>query len=366
MALRRVGIVLLVLWLLSIAEWIIRVRASPSLIFIWWLSQWIPFRLISKPLEEHCLQRAEKISAADGEVLVLPEIDLQEHGDNIRFALEGKYGPQWRSKPLLFKNMWTQEELSSGNRRLSLEGLLKENMVIPYFTNVSRPGALVPDDYARISDIVFNITSKSMPHKIGTQLLAQQNPELVYEVAPNHIVTELFGPYFSPTMVRGLFNGRLQPITVIPLFVAKARNNTAFAEGDSCPLKNEQPRTDMHCEPIANILVQLEGEKQITLISPEYSMKLRPRLSPDGRAYIYSMSPNFDHVPRYVHTVRKGDAIYVPTWTWHRVDYISSEEVAISGSLFHFRPLDFFRLNPLHATMILPNLIMEMTGLKAQ
>jgi gentisate 1,2-dioxygenase len=78
------------------------------------------------------------------------------------------------------------------------------------------------------------------------------------------------------------------------------------------------------------------------------------------------MSPNFDHVPRYVHTVRKGDAIYVPTWTWHRVDYISSEEVAISGSLFHFRPLDFFRLNPLHATMILPNLIMEMTGLKAQ
>lgn len=366
MVLQRLGIVLLVLWLLSIAEWTIRIRASPSLILIWCLSQWIPFQLISKPLEELGLKHAEQISANDGEVLELPEIDLQEHGDNIRFVLERKYGPQWRSKPLLFKNMWTQEQLSSGNRRLSLEGLLKENMVIPYFTNVSRPGILIPDAYARISDIVFNISSKSMPHKIGTQLLAQQNPELVYEVAPNRIVTELFGPYFSPTMVRGLFNGRLQPITVIPLFVAKAKNNTALAEGETCHSENEQPRTDMHCEPIANILVQLEGEKQITLISPEYSMKLQPRVSPDGRAYIYSMSPNFDHVPRYIHTVQKGDAIYVPTWTWHRVDYTYSEDVAISGSLFHFRPLDFFRRNPLYATMIIPNLIMELTGLKAQ
>ena len=366
MVLRRLGFVLLAIWIVSLAQWTIHIRASPASILTWWMSQWLPFPAIAKRLEQLGLQPEREITAMTGEVLAIPEIDVQEHGDDMLLVLERKYGPQWRSKPLLFKNMWTQEQLSSDTRRLSLKGLLRENMTVPYFTNVSRSGALIPDAHARISDIVFNITSKSMPHKIGTQLLARHNPELVYEVSPNHIVTKLFGNYFSPAMVRGLLNGRLHPITVIPLFVAKARNGTNSEEDGRCPLQNEQPRTDMHCEPIANILVQLEGEKTITLISPEYSMNLQPRLSQDGRPYIYSMSPTFDHVPRYIHTVQKGDAIYVPTWTWHRVDYTSSKSVAISGSLFHFRPLDFFRRNPLHATMIIPNMLMEMTGLKVQ
>ena len=309
-------------------------------------------------MEQICWKQGRELSSTTGEILALPVIDVQEHGVNILSAVESKYGPGWRSKPLLFRNMWTQDELSSENRRLSLKGLLQENLVVPYFANVSRSGALTPDARGRISDIVANISSNAMPHKIGTQLLAQHNPEIIYEVAPNNIVTELFGHFFSPMMVR-------VSLTVIPIFVAKAKRLKRSVDA-TCTADDEQPRTDMHCEPIANILVQLEGEKQITLISPEYSMHLQPRLSPDGRAYIYSMAPNFEHVRRYIHTVQKGDAIYVLTWTWHRVDYTSDEDVAISGSLFHFRPFDFFRRNPLHAAMIMPYLLMELTGLKAQ
>lgn len=321
----------------------------------------MPFESIASPIEQNCWQKAREQSSAtsSGKILALPVIDIQEHGTRILSAIESKYGPGWRSKPLLFRNMWTHDELSSENRRLSLKGLLQENMVVPYFTNVSRPGALTPDARGRISDIVANISAKAMPHKIGTQLLAQHNPEIIYEVAPNKIVTKLFGNFFSPMMVR-------ISLTVIPIFVAKAKLLERSADSKCAPDLDEYPRTDMHCEPIANILVQLEGEKQITLISPEYSMHLQPRLSPDGRAYIYSMVPDFEHVPRYIHTIQKGEAIYVPTWTWHRVDYTSDKDVAISGSLFHFRPFDFFRRNPLHAAMIMPNLLMELTGLNAQ
>jgi hypothetical protein len=314
------------------------------------------------------------VTSGSGQVLKLPEINVQEHGDDVLSAIERKYGPRWRSKPLLFRSMWTLEELDSdSSRRLSLNGLLNENMVIPYFTNVSRSGALTPDAEGRISDIVANISAKSLPHKIGTQLLAQRNPELVYEVAPNQVVTQVFGNFFTPTMVRGFLNGLLPAITVIPLFIAKGNFRARLGDGDggddsSCSSDQEQPRTDMHCEPIANILVQLEGSKQITLILPKHSLQLQPRTSPDGRAYIYSMSPSFDHVPRYVHSIEKGDAIYVPTWTWHRVDYNNDEDesIAISGSLFHFRPLDFIWRNPLHAAVIMPNLLKELTGLKSQ
>ena len=334
------------------------------LVLKWWLSQWIPLESVSQPLEKQCWKLTNEISSAvEREVLQLPEIDVQVYSNDISAVIESKYGRDWRSRPMLFRNMWTEHDLASNERKLSLKGLLQEDMEIPYFTNSSRPGSLTPDGYAKISDIVANISSKNMPHKIGTQLLASRKPELAYEVAPNHIVSGLFGNYFTPPSYQGLANLKLHPIII--LMVAKG-NNQASVGDQSCPNENEGPRTDMHCEPIANVLVQLEGEKKITLISPEYSMHLRPRLSPDGRAYIYSMLPNFDHVPRYIHTIRKGDAIYIPNWTWHRVDYTPNNDVAISGSMFFFHPLDSFRRNPLHSTMIIPNMIMEMTGLKAQ
>jgi hypothetical protein len=206
----------LLLWGLSIAHWAVySIGETPLLVVQWWISQWMPVVSIALPLEQDCWRQMQTASGG-GQVLELPEINVQEHGDDVLAAIERKYGPSWRSKPLLFRKMWTLEELDSDNtRRLSLNGLLNETMVVPYFTNVSRAGALTPDAKGRISDIVANISAKSLPHKIGTQLLAQSNPELIYEVAPNQVVTQVFGNFFTPAMVRGFLNGLLPAITAI-------------------------------------------------------------------------------------------------------------------------------------------------------
>jgi hypothetical protein len=114
------------------------------------------------------------------------------------------------------------------------------------------------------------------------------------------------------------------------------------------------------------------------LISPEFSRGLRPAIAPDGRAYFASwISTNNDHsVPYYTTETQAGDAIWVPTWTWHRVDYTSAtpletatdqeEEISVGASLFHFRPKNFFVNNPLFAILILPAMFLELIGYNTQ
>ena len=47
------------------------------------------------------------------------------------------------------------------------------------------------------------------------------------------------------------------------------------------------------------------------------------------------MDPTHAH-PVVPHGTPPGDAVWVPTWTWHRVDYIDGV-TALSASLFHPR-----------------------------
>jgi hypothetical protein len=68
---------------------------------------------------------------------------------------------------------------------------------------------------------------------------------------------------------------------------------------------------------------------------------------------------------RYEVTVDAGDVLWVPTWTWHRVDYIPGV-AALSVSLFHLRVADLLRNNLVHAVALLPNLLKELIGLKFQ
>ena len=54
------------------------------------------------------------------------------------------------------------------------------------------------------------------------------------------------------------------------------------------------------------------------------SAALRPAASPDGRAYFYSALGDDDLervATRQRVTTFPGDALWVPPWTWHRVDY---------------------------------------------
>ena len=154
-------------------------------------------------------------------------------------------------------------------------------------------------------------------------------------------------------------------MTTVPVFVAP----TVSADAD--PANNDKkdssnttlslpPHTALHCEPISNIAVQLAGEKQWILVSPQHSHLLRPSLAPDGRAYIASHVANTAAVvPHYAVTTAAGDALWIPTWTWHHVAYTSSTttitstnaSLALGASLFHFVPSSFVRNNPLFAAL---------------
>ena len=59
-----------------------------------------------------------------------------------------------------------------------------------------------------------------------------------------------------------------------------------------------------------------------------------------------------------------GDALYVPTWWWHRVDYTFQESFTVS--LFHVRVDQLLGNNPLFAAVLLPNLLKELIGWKTQ
>jgi hypothetical protein len=314
--------------------------------------------------------------------LDIPTVDVQKHRGELLEYLTQTYGRDWRKRPLLLKGLWREDELEDRSRRLSLEGLLREELPVPYFTDARRKGALTPDEYGSVRDIVRNMTL-GKPHKIGTQLLVQYNPQLIQEVAPWEIVTSLFGNYFLPKNVEGSGPFNLFPaFTTVPVFVAShhhqkhrhavSPNDSGSGSSPSSRDSNEstesqqQPFTALHCEPIGNVAVQLFGQKKWTLVGPEFSFWIKPSVSPDGRAFFASSSSTYSHVPTYSAITAAGDAIWVPTWTWHRVDYIESDDIAIGGSLFHFRAVDFIRNNPLFAVIILPAMVLELVGYNTQ
>jgi Cupin superfamily protein len=373
-------------------------------VLVWSAAQWIPARVLRRKRRKgrltvgnlnrqawstwETLEREVDRRGSQKQLeLTMPTVDVQSHKDDIVEHLERTYGNDWRRRPLLLRGLWTKEELSDPNRRLSLDGLLREPMTIPYFTDATRPSALTPDAAAPISSIVANISQHGMPHKIGSQLLIQSYPELIREVAPADIVTALFGAYFDAAALLGSGPFRIFPsLTTVPLFVAWKRRTktnedkpTASSACDSsrssqreeiCIARNgkvqSDPYTALHCEPIGNVAVQLSGRKRWTLVDPSHWHLVRPHLSPDGRAFVASSYLNESMVPTYNVVTEAGDGLWVPTWTWHQVVYEVSDEIAIGASLFHFRFVDFVRNQPLFAFLILPALVLELVGYNTQ
>ena len=116
-------------------------------------------------------------------------------------------------------------------------------------------------------------------------------------------------------------------------------------------------------------MLMLSGKKRWLLFPQDQSKLLRPRISPDGRGYVYATRNPSDSaieaLPRYEVTVDAGDLLWVPPWCWHRVEYIEGTS-ALSISLFHFRMFDFVASNPLFAVAVLPNVVKELLGWNAQ
>jgi len=306
------------------------------------------------------------------ETLQIPAVDVRQFRqlhfkddddatkpEAIQDSLDRQFGKDWRKRPLLLRNIIDHNRTG----RILMERLSQEELRIPYFLNAASETALSPDGVAPIMDILYNI-SQGKPHKIGSQLYFQKYPEFISQLAPP-LLTELFGHHFAPQHLKSHFG--LPPLTTVPLFVASV-SASPHANVNRNHIKH--PRTALHCEPIGNLAIQVLGRKQWTLIDSRHWKALRPKLSPDGRAYFIAQNQHSSTVPVYKLTTQPGDALWVPTWTWHRVDYSSNvntdQPISIGASLFHFRSLEFAANNPLFASLILPALLQEIVGFKTQ
>lgn len=307
-------------------------------------------------------------------------------------------GSDFLARPLLLRGLWSAEDLARPDRRLSLEGLASHPdlvaLPVPYYADASEFGysALSPGGVAPLGEVVRNVTVRGGRQKLGTQVPVASHPDLIKEVSPpGGVLTKLFGDRFRPRDVVGSGpRGVLPASTTVPVFLANSR--TAPGGGGGGHL-----RTDLHCEPIGNVAVQLAGAKAWTLVPPSETAFLRPSVSRRGRAFFYSnlLPGEADSaalaragVDCYEVTTGPGDALWVPPWTWHRVDYrdpplpaaaeagAEDEEegrgrergggASLAASLFHFRPMEFFRNNPLFAMLVIPNLIKELMGRKTE
>jgi hypothetical protein len=370
----------------------------PLALFAWSIGQWCNWisPRISELLTDAAWQSLEQqqrhhsrkaTSVAMQGVLTIPAINIQDFvGDEIGALayLQSTYGRSWQERPLHLKGLWDPLVLQSSQstRKLSPHGLMQLNFTIPYYLDARILGLLHPDGAAPINEIVQRML-QGYPHKIGSQLIVQHHPKLLSEVAPLSMVTTLFGNYFSTDRIlgHGKTLGIFPGITTVPVFVANGNATTPNhlqqqeTQQRSCTEKVEDqvlqtqssPSTGLHCEPIANVAVQLHGFRKWTLVDPLHSWMLRPAASKDGRSFYPSWATTLEHVPRYEVITYPGDAVFVPTWTWHRVDYLKeSTDLSIGASLFHFRVWDYLRRNPLFAILLMPALLGELAGISSQ
>lgn len=258
------------------------------------------------------------------------------------------------TKPFLAKNM------SNGDVLTIMDMLTPplSDLKVDYFSDARRKNT-VPDAFGPVGEIVTRILEGG-PEKFGTQMILKAFPVVMERfLNENKWLEAIFG--FQRVEVWR----KMGSTVTVPVFMSRGMK--------SDPAKKtlgETTRTDLHCEPISNLVAQTVGGKVWTLIEPQYSYLLRPTVAPDGRAYFYSNLDPFDpqalaSVPRYEVTTQKGDVLYVPTWTWHRVQYLP-DITAVSISLFEFVPSSFFFNNCYFAATLVPNLIKELLGIKMQ
>ncbi|KAL9183305.1 hypothetical protein ACHAXT_005092 [Thalassiosira profunda] len=315
--------------------------------------------------------------------------------------------------PVLLRNVWPPESFDEDNksgstggsrRRLTPDAILSDprlaKLVLPnYFSDATKSGydALVPDEDAiTLSQFLRGIQSRATPHaKIGTQVIVEQYPELRDEIVPTRLARELFGwstlvddwkGYLMRRM--GRFGGWLQRLPFHSLLDRATRMSyyPIFIAGTHGDASAAHPRTDLHAEPIGNVASQLHGTRHWTLVPAKWSGLLRPTAS-RHRGFFYSdMGPRtelperLDRLPRVYRCVtRRGDAVWIPPWMWHRVDYLApapdamaatpgreQQSLSIGASIFHFYPRQYIANFPLFALLIVPNLIMEVLGFNVE
>jgi len=141
----------------------------------------------------------------------------------------------------------------SGVDGLSTDKLISPPLgdtIVPYFSDASER-LLTPDREGKLSEIVRNITENGGSQKLGTQLLVHNFPALIDTIVCPEF-SAMFGDRFKPTDLLPLF-GIFPALTTVPVFLAGGRPHE----------EGKHLRTDLHCEPIGNVAVQLDGRKRL-------------------------------------------------------------------------------------------------------
>jgi hypothetical protein len=144
--------------------------------------------------------------------------------------------------PFLIQNV-TQEDI------LSLQSLSSSplsELQIDYFSD-AREQLLVPDEHDSLGSIVNKILSGG-PQKIGSQMIVQKFPDIMKRcIAENRVwLSEIFGE----KRVQMWYD--LGVTVTVPVFVSRGIS-------DSSSGKSLTTRTDLHCEPISNVVFQTAG-----------------------------------------------------------------------------------------------------------
>lgn len=220
------------------------------------------------------------------------------------------------------------------------------DLVVDYFSDGA--SGLVPDAKASLRQIATLVEFAGA--KCATERIFRRYPQLLNDF-PLDTLHAAFGKgHFAPR--------RLGTTLTVPLFWARGRSDASV-------------RTDLHCEPIANLAFQFRGERNWTLVDPAYSKALHPAVSSDGRAYFRSRldpSHGLNFSPRFSVVTRPGDVLFVPSFWWHRVDYVP-DSTSIGASLFHFRLQQILlesSHNRLYFALLAPNILKELVGWKTQ
>ena len=224
---------------------------------------------------------------------------------------------------------------------------------VPFYSNASN-GALRPDSSGALADIVADIEAGG-PQKLGTELVFRRHPELLDQLGLATPLARLFGSGPFATW-------RIGKTLTVPLFLGTGSTVGAAV------------RTDLHSEPIGSATLQLAGSKVWTLAPGSESRRLRPSVAADGRAFYRTLRAHgadgrdalaASGAAHFEVEQRPGDVLWVPTWTWHRVDYLPGV-TALSVSLFHLRAEQLAGLQPILTVAVLPALFKELIGWKTQ
>ena len=304
-------------------------------------------------------------------------------------------------------------------------------LLVPYYSDASG-GALRPDAVGTVARVVAAIEAGG-PQKLGTELVFRRHPELLTELGLTAPLARLWKeftaarhapvPYLPPAACEdpclsvhthgsrrassadrpSSRGGSARPSRCRSSWArarATARRTCAPTSTQSPsagpstrpPTTRRHPRPVQHtrytclpCAPLhplpsplprssGSATLQLGGRKKWTLIPGDQSYRLRPSLSPDGRAFFCTRRAHgaagvatlaAAGATHYEVEQRPGDVLWVPTWTWHRVDYLPNV-TALSVSLFHVRAEQLAAAQPLLTAAMVPALLKELVGWKTQ